>query len=73
MGVYIHRGTMDGGVTPICNECMISLCFDVSDTEYETCKQFWDSWICQECNGDKPFSKLHYAAMQSKLNESNEQ
>ena len=54
MGVHIHGGTMPGAVTPICNDCMIALCYDIPVGEYEKRKAFWDNWICQECNGGKP-------------------
>ena len=56
MGVHVHGGTMPGGVTPICNECGTSLCWDLSEEEYAEAKPFWDSWICECCNGDTPLS-----------------
>lgn len=51
MGVHTHPGTMDGALTPICNSCGVSLCWDISELEYEECIEFWDEWICQDCNG----------------------
>lgn len=51
MGVTIHNGTMDGAVTPICNECGVMLCWDIDVGEYQDAEQFWDDWICQDCNG----------------------
>ena len=57
MGVHIHGGTMDGGLTPICNECGVSLCWDISEFEYEKDSDFWDSWICRDCNGGEPFNR----------------
>lgn len=53
MGITTHGGTMDGGVTPTCNDCGISLCWDISCTEYLSARAFWDQWICQECNGSR--------------------
>lgn len=56
MGVTTVNSTLVGGVTPICNECGILLCWDISETEYEEDKEFWDKWICKECNQGKPLS-----------------
>ena len=42
---------MPEAVTPICNDCGISLCWDILEEEYKEAKQFWDDWICQDCNG----------------------
>ena len=52
MGVHISPSTIDGGVTPICNECGISLCWDISEEEYTEQKGFWDEWLCKDCNPD---------------------
>jgi hypothetical protein len=52
MGVHITNGTLDGGLTPICNDCGISLCWDISECEYEEVKEFWDNWKCRNCNPD---------------------
>jgi len=60
MGVHIHHGTMDEGVTPICNSCGISLCWDIHESDYNENKGFWDAWICEECNGGVKFNKAHY-------------
>lgn len=57
MGVHRHGGTMPDGVTPICNECGIALCWDIDNHEYSLAKQFWDDWICQDCNGGTPLSR----------------
>lgn len=57
MGVHVHPGTMDEGLTPICNECMIALCWDISLIEYNENKDFWDAWVCQDCNGGQKFNK----------------
>ncbi|MDW7555348.1 hypothetical protein D9623_33475 (plasmid) [Azospirillum brasilense] len=64
MGVTIHRGTIPGGVTPICNCCGINLCWDISNEEYREAKAFWDAWVCQDCNGGKPMSRGKRAADQ---------
>ena len=56
MGVHVHPGTLPGSVTPICNDCGVALCWDISDEEYQEAKTFWDAWICQDCNGGKPLS-----------------
>jgi len=51
VGVYTHPGTLPGGLTPICNECGIALCWDISDEDYEEAKEFWEAWKCEKCNG----------------------
>lgn len=53
MSVHTHGGTMTGGVTPICDSCGVSLCWDISRTEYLEAKPFWDAWRCQDCNGSR--------------------
>lgn len=60
MGVHIHSRTIDEGLTPICNECGVSLCWDISDLEYISYKEFWDDWICQDCNGGQRMSRSDY-------------
>ena len=55
---------MDGGVTPICNECGVALCWDISEEDYQQAKQFWDDWICQVCNGGTPLSLRSWKATQ---------
>lgn len=42
---------MPGCLTPICEDCNVSLCWDISIEEYEEEKAFWDSWRCRDCNG----------------------
>jgi hypothetical protein len=54
MGVHQHRGTMTGALTPICNHCGVSLCWDIATEEYEQDRAFWDGWACEDCNGGKP-------------------
>lgn len=51
MGVHQHGGTMTGAVTPICDNCGVSLCWDISRTEFLEAKPFWEEWTCQDCNG----------------------
>ncbi len=53
MGISIHGGTLPGGVTPTCNDCGISLCWDIPRTQYLEAKGFWDEWKCQDCNGSR--------------------
>lgn len=60
MGVHIHGGTMPGAVTPICNSCGVSLCWDISEEEYQDAFEFWDDWICQDCNNGTRMSKREY-------------
>lgn len=50
MGVTLVNSTLDGGVTPICEDCGIMLCYDISLDEYLEAKEFWDKWRCSECN-----------------------
>jgi len=50
MGVTILKSTMPDAVTPICNDCGITLCYDVGECEYQLNKIFWDDWKCKECN-----------------------
>lgn len=57
MGVTVHPGTMDGAVTPICNQCMVCLCWDISEEEYLELPDFWEEWICQDCNGGVRMSR----------------
>lgn len=49
MGVHQHGGTPLGALTPICNDCGISLCWDIALEEYEEDREFWDRWACQDC------------------------
>jgi hypothetical protein len=53
MGVHSHHGTMEGGLTPICESCGISLCWDIARCEYLDARAFWDAWKCQDCNGSR--------------------
>lgn len=56
MGVHIHNGTMPGALTPVCNMCGVSLCWDIGEQQYHEEKQFWDEWVCRDCNGGEPMS-----------------
>lgn len=49
MGVA-QSHTFDDGLTPMCSECGIALCWDISKFEYEEDKEFWDTWRCEDCN-----------------------
>lgn len=39
-----------GGYQPICGDCGIALCWELSPSEYEEAKSFWDAWRCKKCN-----------------------
>lgn len=65
MGVHKHGGTMDGGLTPICNSCGVSLCWDISVEDYKQDTMFWDSWVCRDCNGGEPMNRKEYYAVHS--------
>lgn len=49
MGVIEVHSTLPGGLTPICNECGIALCWDISKCDYYSRQEFWDNWECKEC------------------------
>ena len=38
------------GYTPICSECGIALCWDISPEEYIERRLYWDQWRCEKCN-----------------------
>ena len=50
MGVHVIRSTTPGGVTPICSDCGVSLCWDIDEGQYAEEKAFWDAWVCKDCN-----------------------
>jgi hypothetical protein len=56
MAVITNASTTPGGVTPACSECGIALCWDISNEEYRAAEQFWDKWICADCNGGHALS-----------------
>jgi hypothetical protein len=49
MGVHTTASTIPGGLTPICNCCGVSLCWDISEEEYDERPGFWDAWQCRDC------------------------
>ena len=51
MGLHTHRGTMQGALTPICESCGVSLCWDIEESEAIEYEEFWNQWVCQDCNG----------------------
>lgn len=63
MAVEVYESTLLGGVTPTCNRCGQRLCWDISEEEYAGDRQFWDNWICKECNNGTEFNKRFYQSM----------
>ena len=57
MGVQVNSATLAGGVTPQCGRCGVWLCWDISQSEYEEGRAFWDAWLCRECNGGTPMRR----------------
>ena len=53
MGITVLPSTMDGGYTPICNECGVALCWDITKIEYQDRPEFWEQWICKDCKNYK--------------------
>jgi hypothetical protein len=49
MGITVVASTFPGGYTPICNQCGIHLCWDISEDEYQQRPVFWDNWECRDC------------------------
>ena len=49
MAVHRSASTIPGGWTPICNECGVSLCWDISNHDYQQRPAFWDAWKCRDC------------------------
>lgn len=60
MGVAVFSGTLQGGVTPVCNDCGMRLDWDISEGEYAQDRAFWDAWRCRECNGGTPMRRAHF-------------
>ena len=50
MGVTPSSMFPEEEVTPTCNECGVSLCWDISLLEYVEDYEFWESWTCRDCN-----------------------
>jgi hypothetical protein len=57
MGVLSLQNTLPGAVTPVCNNCGITLCWDIPEEQYARERRFWDAWVCADCNGGKPLSR----------------
>lgn len=49
MGVTRTASTLPDGWTPICNDCGVALCWDISEYDYNERPAFWDAWCCKEC------------------------
>jgi hypothetical protein len=58
---------MDEGVTPICNDCGVFLCWDLSESEAEEAREFWDAWICRDCNGGEPLSLREWLEQRAEM------
>lgn len=65
MGVQVTASTIPGGFTPTCSNCGVALCWDISDEEYQSAKEFWDAWICRHCNGGEPLSLKAWKGQQT--------
>ncbi|AJF08205.1 hypothetical protein [Geoalkalibacter subterraneus] len=52
MAVGVFNSTLLGGYTPVCSECGVHLCWDISWDEYREAQKFWDNWRCRDCNPD---------------------
>ena len=48
MGVQTSH-TFPEALTPICNECGVALCWDISVEDYDERPTFWDDWCCRDC------------------------
>lgn len=60
MGVAVFSGTLQGGVTPVCNDCGMRLDWDISEGEYAQDRAFWDAWRCRDCNGGTPMRRAEF-------------
>lgn len=49
VGVTVLPSTMPDGMTPICNSCGITLCWDIPQWEATERAWFWENWECREC------------------------
>jgi hypothetical protein len=47
---------MEGALTPICESCNVSLCWDVEEEEGMADEDFWNQWKCQDCNDGERMS-----------------
>lgn len=60
MGVLDSYYFPGDAFTPICNNCGVTLCWDIDKYEYKENKGFWDSWKCRDCNPDYKGSLKRY-------------
>ena len=60
MGITQIPGHMSDAVTPICNDCGVTLCYDISVQEYREHAVYWDAWRCDACYPEAPGSYLRY-------------
>lgn len=65
MGLTRYRGTMSGGYTPVCNDCGVHLCWDISEEEAAAERGFWEAWLCETCNGGVPMSLKRWKSTNS--------
>ena len=68
MGLHKHGGTMDGALTPICEECGVSLCWDLEENEALENEGFWNQWKCQDCNDGERMSLEKWKAQSLPFN-----
>ena len=61
MGVVSSQ--LEGGFTPICDECGIKLCWDISTEDYLADTEFWENWTCKVC--DPEYRKKRHAKLPS--------
>jgi hypothetical protein len=69
MGLHSHGGTMPGGLTPICESCGVSLCWDIEEGEALENEEFWNQWKCQDCNGGERMSLVKWKLQQKSEDE----
>lgn len=67
MAVEILPSTIIGGYTPVCSECGIALCWDISEQEYEDEQEFWDAWKCSACNPEAEGSRKRWKKEQKSI------
>ena len=47
---------MPGALTPICEDCCVSLCWDIEEGEALADEDFWNQWMCEDCNDGERMS-----------------
>ncbi|CAL9981224.1 hypothetical protein VPHD479_0239 [Vibrio phage D479] len=52
MGAIVSN--VPGGMTPVCNDCGVHLCWDIADMDYIMEFHFWENWTCRDCSQDDP-------------------